>query len=236
MSQDRDEQQSYDAMIEETYMDIKALTLPWSRDEVRWRAGSYNSDKTKALPLAYVDARSVMDRLDNIVGAANWQDRYEFHGSRIICYLSIKINDEWITKADGAGDSNVEAEKGGISDAFKRAAVKWGMGRELYELKCKWMPIDAYKQIVGDPWNNLVKGDIPPEDAPKVSKAPKVVTPKDTADRLIAKAKEFTEFKTLKEWTKLQAVIDARDKLFIEDKTLSDKVEAEITKLLETLP
>lgn len=72
--------------------------------------------------------------------------------------------------------------------------------------------------------------------AAKVSKAPKVVTPQDTADRLIAKAKEFKEFKALKAWTDLQAVKDARDKLFNDDKELSEKVEAEINKLTEALP
>lgn len=71
---------------------------------------------------------------------------------------------------------------------------------------------------------------------PKVSKAPKVVTPHDTADRLIAKAKSFTEFKALKEWTDLQAVKDARDKLFNDDYMLSSKVDAEVDKLIETLP
>ena len=74
------------------------------------------------------------------------------------------------------------------------------------------------------------------DNSSKVSKAPKVVTPKDTADRLITKAKTFTEFKALKEWTKLQVVIDARDKLFDDDKALSDKVDAEIAILTAALP
>lgn len=133
------------------------LTKPWPRDEIRWRVGPLNKDKNKTVPLAYVDARTVMDRLDNVMGAY-WQDKYEFHGTRTICYLSLKLGGEWITRSDGAGDSDMEAEKGGISDAFKRASVKWGMGRELYELKCKWVPIDEYKKIVGDPWNNLIGG------------------------------------------------------------------------------
>lgn len=46
---------------------------------------------------------------------------------------------EWVTKADGAGDSDVEAEKGAISDALKRAAVKWGIGRYLYDLGNIWV-------------------------------------------------------------------------------------------------
>jgi hypothetical protein len=80
-----------------------------------------------------------MDRLDTVVGPENWQDRYEVHGPRVIGYLSVRINDEWITKADGAGDTQVEAEKGGLSDALKRSAVKWGIGRYLYDLGNVWV-------------------------------------------------------------------------------------------------
>lgn len=138
---------------------IKKLTEPWSKDEIKWRVGSMTKDKDKALPLAYIDARTVMERLDSVVGPENWQDHYEFHGTRTVCRLSIRIGDEWITKCDGAGDSDIEAEKGGISDAFKRAAVKWGMGRELYELKCKWMPVNKFKQLEGDPWKYVIDGD-----------------------------------------------------------------------------
>lgn len=154
-----------------SYM-INDLVKPWSKSEIKWRVGSVNKDKTKALPLAYIDARTVMERLDSAVGTSNWQDRYEFHGERTICYLSIKIENEWITKADGAGDSPVEGAKGGLSDAFKRAAIKWGMGRELYEMKCKWMPINEYKQLIGNPWDYLINSEI----APKTTKPSKIKT------------------------------------------------------------
>ncbi len=55
----------------------------------------------------------------------------------MICYLSIRCDGEWVTKSDGAGDTNIEAEKGGISDALKRAAQKFGIGRYLYYLPKK---------------------------------------------------------------------------------------------------
>lgn len=154
---------------------IKKLTAPWDKKEVKWRVGSVSKTKPLALPLAYVDARNVMERLDNTVGVENWQDRYEFHGTRIICYLSLRINGEWICKSDGAGDSPVEAEKGGISDAFKRAAVKWGMGRELYDIKCRWQPIDTFKKLVGDSWNYVIKDAV--EDEPEPKPEPKVISP-----------------------------------------------------------
>lgn len=122
-------------------MDLAALSKPFPGDRISWRVGSTTGDKKKGMALAYIDARDVMDRLDEAVGPNNWQDRYEFHGPRTVCYLSIRINDEWVTKADGAGDSDVESEKGSISDALKRAAVKWGIGRYLYDLDSPWVAI-----------------------------------------------------------------------------------------------
>lgn len=140
---------------------LEALSAEFPRNAISWRAQSVTRDGTKAMALAYIDARDVMQRLDEAVGPENWQDRYEFHGPRTVCYLSIRVNDEWITKADGAGDSDVEAEKGAISDALKRAAVKWGIGRYLYDLDAPWVPCESYqkgdkhywKRWKADPWS-----------------------------------------------------------------------------------
>ena len=124
------------------------LAEPFDPSLVSWRVGQISKkDNTKARALAYLDARDVMRRLDEVVSPANWQDRYEFHGARTVCYLSLRIGGEWITKADGAGDTDIEGEKGAISDALKRAAVKWGIGRYLYDIDSPWVTINQWKQI-----------------------------------------------------------------------------------------
>lgn len=84
--------------------------------------------------VAYVDARDVMNRLDRVVGPDNWCDEYHDIAGKVYCTLSIRINGEWIGKTDCGAESSFEPEKGQASDAFKRAAVKWGIGRFLYEL------------------------------------------------------------------------------------------------------
>lgn len=93
---------------------------------------------TRALALCYIDARSVMGRLDEVVGPGNWTEDYRVEGPRVICRLSIRVNGEWVAKEDASGDSAVEAEKGGISGSFKRAGVKWGIGRYLYDIDEVW--------------------------------------------------------------------------------------------------
>ena len=89
--------------------------------------------------LAYLDARTVMDRLDQVVGPENWSDSYtETESGRVICTIVVAFFEEGkkfvVSKSDGAGDTSIEGEKGGLSDAFKRAAVKFGIGRYLYRL------------------------------------------------------------------------------------------------------
>jgi hypothetical protein len=113
------------------------LREPFPPSRISWRVArvmNENGDTAKAHVLAYVDARDVMDRLDYICGIEGWQCRYSHAEGKTVCEIGIKIGSEWVWKADGAGDSDVEAEKGALSDAFKRAAVRWGVARYLYEL------------------------------------------------------------------------------------------------------
>lgn len=111
-------------------------------DRISWRVGSTTADKSKGLALAYIDARDVMERLDLIVGPENWQCDYPHANGKTVCRIGIKIDNEWVWKSDGAGDSDVEAEKGAMSDAFKRAAVRWGIGRYLYDLGSPWVLLE----------------------------------------------------------------------------------------------
>lgn len=106
----------------------KKLKAPFPVENLHWKIGQRNKEKTRAEMLVYIDARDVMDRLDEVCGL-NWQDDYKEVNGRIICTITI----DGISKSDGAGDTNIEGDKGGISDAFKRAAVKWGIGRYLYD-------------------------------------------------------------------------------------------------------
>lgn len=128
-------------------MNLKALAAPFPVDAVSWRVGSTNAEKTKGMALAYIDARDVMDRLDEIVGPENWRDEYTEIGGFFVCKLWVRVGGEWIWKCDGAGKTDVEGEKGMVSDAFKRAAVKWGIGRYLYSLDSPWVTLNKYRQI-----------------------------------------------------------------------------------------
>lgn len=127
---------------------FERLARPFPSSAISWRVGSTNKEKTKGMALAYIDARVVMERLDEVVGPGGWQNEYT-HASKdgYICRIGIKVEGEWIWKANGAGETQVEAEKGAASDAFKRAAVLWGIGQYLYGLDSPWVELDEYKRI-----------------------------------------------------------------------------------------
>ena len=107
------------------------LGMKTPEDKIRWREGPGGKQ------LAYIDARLVMDILDSaLVGPANWQCAYLFGPSeKVACGIGIHVDGEWLWKWDGAGETDIEGEKGSFSDAFKRAAVRWGIGRDLYALR-----------------------------------------------------------------------------------------------------
>jgi hypothetical protein len=136
-------------------VDFAKLAAPFDPVEVLWRVGSMTKDKKKAMALAYMDARVVMERLDSVCGPANWQCRYSHATGKTVCDIAIKCDNEWVWKADGAGDSDIEAEKGALSDAFKRAAVRWGIGRYLYEIASPWVEVDEWKKIKDHEYKKL---------------------------------------------------------------------------------
>lgn len=129
------------------------LNAPFDPKAVHWRVGSMTKDKKRGMALAYIDARDVMQRLDEVCGPPNWQTRHDPGEGRVICHLGIRAAEagdfgDWVWKSDGAGDSDIEGAKGAISDALKRAAVSWGVGRYLYRCESPWVELDQYKRMV----------------------------------------------------------------------------------------
>ena len=130
-----------------------ALMRPFPVERLHWRAGPTKKDGTGCIALAYIDSRDVMRRLDEVVGPTGWQSKMIPVGNgRLACELSVRYDDEWITKTDGAGETDVEGAKGVFSDALKRAAVLHGIGRYLYSLPNEWVDMDPRtKKIVNPP-------------------------------------------------------------------------------------
>ena len=125
----------------------------------KWRVQSAN--EYGASCVAYIDARDVQDKLDEVVGAENWSVSYKEIKGNLFCTIGIKSETVETFKTDCGTESNIEKQKGESSDAFKRAAVMWGVGRFLYHKPIikldaiqnkqgKWMASFEGKILYGD--------------------------------------------------------------------------------------
>ncbi len=110
------------------------LSLNLQPEEIDWKIQSVSKgDKPKTLIVPYIDNRAVMDRLDQAFGSMNWSNRFVAFNGGFICSITVKFSDgKEVTKSDGANATDIEPVKGGISDAMKRTAVQYGIGRNLY--------------------------------------------------------------------------------------------------------
>jgi hypothetical protein len=128
---------------------LTRLSEPFAPDDIEWRVQTSGEKNGKpwARVLAYLTNRAIMDRLDEVVGPSNWQNVYrEGPAGGVLCGLSICVDradgsSEWVTKWDGAENSDIESVKGGLSNSMKRAAVQWGIGRFLYDLEEGWATV-----------------------------------------------------------------------------------------------
>jgi hypothetical protein len=146
----------------------QALAAPFEPREIKWKPQAVSGNR--ALAVAFVDARVIQDRLDEVLGVMGWQDSYEcLPDGAVVCRLKIRLGSEWITKMDVGGQSEQPDEgdrrKAAFSDALKRAAVKFGIGRYLYRLPAQWCDYDPQKrQFTRTP-------TLPPSALPKPSSA-----------------------------------------------------------------
>lgn len=175
----------------------EALGAPFPADAVEWKPQTVTRDKTKALAVAYLKNRAIQDRLDAVCGAAGWRNEYRpGPAGGVVCGISVRVvfgsgRAEWVTKWDGADNTQIEPTKGGLSDSMKRAAVQWGIGRLLYRLPAQWVPIDdrgAFKR----------RPEVPPAFLPKTADGK--VTRQDDAERRSA---EGAFHATGIEWVKI---------------------------------
>jgi len=129
------------------------LTAPILPNEIEWRVQSQTSTG-KLIVVPYINNRCVMHRFDAAFGAENWTSEFREIANGFLCRLTVTVNDRTIYREDGASKTNIEPEKGGISDAMKRAAVQFGLGRCLYDyprvfIECdgKFIPDWAYDKL-----------------------------------------------------------------------------------------
>jgi hypothetical protein len=80
--------------------------------EVEWRIQRASAENTTVVP--YLTNRCVMARFDEEFGPQGWQNSFtEWRQKGVKCGISVKIENEWITKYDGADESDRDGGCGG---------------------------------------------------------------------------------------------------------------------------
>lgn len=152
-------------------MALAELKKPFAPKDVEWRIQRKSKDGQKGMAMAYIDARAISNRLDDLVmrniingwsvsyrpvdmGTVKQQRRGYDSDVAIkgfICTITLDLGDMTVSREDGANLTDFEPFKGGLSGAFKRAASMWGIGRYLYDLPTTWVPIDNWGNVVRKP-------------------------------------------------------------------------------------
>lgn len=126
---------------------LTKLKAPFPAGKIKWRKGPGNTQ------LAYADARAYQERLDEVMGEG-WQCRFPIVTEKgTVCEVGLLIAGEWRWRSNGAGETNIEGEKGQFTDAFKRACSMWGVGKYLYALPSDgtlpaWATPEGYWKVI----------------------------------------------------------------------------------------
>lgn len=159
------------------------LAAPFPGKAISWRPGQTTKDKKKAQALAYVDARDVQTRLEEVLGF-DWDiEHYGIGTDHVCCRIVITLpSGKKVSRTNGCWVGNVEVSANGgkveskeedradreakwaLSDAFKRSATMFGVAKYLYEMPHPYMPINEFSKFSDESLEYLAKIAAKPYD------------------------------------------------------------------------
>jgi hypothetical protein len=170
---------------------LSALSRPFDPGDIAWKPVATSPDRTTARVVPYVTNRAIMDRLDLVCGPEGWRNEFRpGPNGGLLCGLSVRVvredgPAEWITKWDGADNTDVQPVKGGLSASMRRAAVPWGIGRYLYRVPPVYARIDEKGRLAERPRLPDAVAEARVDPAPK-RPAPVRVLPRPVNGRTVA--------------------------------------------------
>src|SRR3954464_8517989 len=139
-----------DAYVEKTDVWAK-LSAPVPSGVISWRQdgkGTARDGKYFARFVAYIEANTVRERLDSVV-PGEWDLTLELlppvtglddDANQGSCSFKARLQILGVIREDvGTGRDY----KAAATDAFKRAAVRFGIAHELYAYEQNWVPMDG---------------------------------------------------------------------------------------------
>lgn len=162
-------------MSELSKEDLKILCAPFPKDRVGVKVQSLSKDKTKAMLVLYVQHTDVYARLEEV--DPTWScEVVSLSQQREVLSCEMKLTVKGVTRTNvGEGDD----PKSAYSDALKRCAMLFGVGRYFYDSDTVWVPYDEsrdrFKSWTLDDYNKALRPGqtrTPTQESEKGKKAP----------------------------------------------------------------
>jgi len=122
---------------------MAALAAPFPVEDIYWKPQAMTRDRKKALAVPYADGRAYEDCLNQVV-PGDWASNVTFTPAppKIVCTVTLTVCRITRTGDGEASLSDENAATGAYAQAFKRAAMRFGLGRYLYDLSSPWVAYD----------------------------------------------------------------------------------------------
>jgi hypothetical protein len=158
--------------------DLKVLKAPFPRERLGVKVQTYSKDRSRAMLVLYLQHTDVQDRLEEVDPAWTTEVLKEERMEDSV-YVRLKLTLKGVSR-ENVGEGN--DPKGAYSDALKRCAMLFGVGRYLYDSDTIWVSYDEsrdrFRQWSILDYEKASKGDrqeskpglktqIPDEETPK---------------------------------------------------------------------
>lgn len=150
--------------------DLKTLKAPFPKERLGVKVQSFNRERTRAMLVLYLQHTDVQDRIEEVDPAWGSEVVGEERSGDTV-YVRCRLTIKGVTRENvGEGGD----PKAAYSDALKRAAMLFGVGRYLYDSPTVWTEYDdsrdRFRQWSVDDYEGAIKShDRPKKSAPASS-------------------------------------------------------------------
>jgi len=184
------------------------LAAPFPEEDISWKPQATTRDKTRAMAVAYADLRAYEDALNSIC-PGEWETTAAFqtiNGARLACIVHLTI--AGVTRA-GDGESPADDDNAATSSfaqSFKRACLRFRLGRYLYDLPKKWVAYDQERRQIAEQGQqelaHMYRAYLAAGDAlPQAEQAANPASPSDNGHGGLGKGTQPADYRTESQFT-----------------------------------
>lgn len=147
MKSDSKAQKNQPAQAEEnrsqglSIQDLRILKAPFPRERLGVKVQTFSKDRTRAMLVLYLQHTDVQDRLEEVDPAWRTEVLKEDRMGDLV-YVRIRLTVKNVSRENVGEGSD---PKSAYSDALKRCAMLFGVGRYLYDSETIWVDYDESK-------------------------------------------------------------------------------------------